>query len=362
MAFTRSELYLLPGTYRVRTRVQFTTSYVSGAVVLGYQRRDLSLRFGFNAGDYMYAVGESEEEPEFEAMGWSLSGMWERDGALGGSTRGGGVSFDNPSTTFELELLVDGASLQAFVNGALVGTYHTADGRPIEGHIGVATSRGAVRVQRPVIERLDRSRLARRGALGPEGLDLDLGYAPSFDRLENKPVYGLEPSSNGTLLLWVGMPHSEQDGEGPTFEVEDVLRRAASAARRIARAVEHDALTQPVVLALPAVLGDDALANVEAEVLSEFEDLSSVRVLAHPFDGRSTVDGFDSPDLNKRWLMFVDAAGVVRVCQPYVAVGQGFEGRLGHWLTVFREHGQPPRELPEVRRASEQDEDEDSGD
>jgi hypothetical protein len=353
VAFTRSEVYLLPGTYRLRTRVQFTTSHASGVVVIGYQRRDLGLRFGISGGDYMYAVGENEEEPEFKSMGWSLSGMWERDGALGGSTRGGQVAFERPSTTFELELLVDGASVQAFVNGRRVGTYHTADGRPIEGHIGFATGRGALRFQRPTVQRLDRARLARLGTLEPEGLDLARGTSPSFANLENRPIHGLEPSTNGTLLLWVGMPWQDPDKPGAAFDVESVARRAGSAARSLARAARKDGLTQPIVLALPAAFGD--LRDLEQSLLDEFDGDARVRVLPHGFDGRPNAAGSESPDLNKRWLMFVDAAGVVRVCQPYVSLGSGFEGRLGHWLTVFREHGQPARELPAVERHTERD-------
>ena len=101
-------------------------------------------------------------------------------------------------------------------------------------------------------------------------------------------------------------------------------------------------------------------AELEAELSELFPDESvTFRILDHPFDGRPTGEGFESPDLNKRWLMFVDAAGVIRVCQPYVAVGASFEGNLGHWLTVFREHGEPTRNMPQVLRKSELEEEDD---
>ena len=44
--------------------MQFTTSHANGCVVIGYGRRDLNLRLNFGAGDFMYAIGESDEEPE----------------------------------------------------------------------------------------------------------------------------------------------------------------------------------------------------------------------------------------------------------------------------------------------------------
>ena len=60
--------------------------------------------------------------------------------------------------------------------------------------------------------------------------------------------------------------------------------------------------------------------------------------------------------LDKRWIFFVDAAGVARVVAPLFSVEGGFDPRLDHWLTVFRDHGRPERDLPEVQRFSEEDE------
>lgn len=348
VAFARSQEYQLPGTYRLKTRIQVTTAHASGAVVIGYQRRDLAMRCTFSLGDYMYAVGESEDEPSFDSMGWGLSGLWERDGSLGGSNRGGRYAFDVPSTSFELELLVDGASMQAFLNGKHVGTYHTADGRPIEGQFGFATSRGAIRVHRPVVERLERSRLAARERLAPEGLDLKRGVSPMFGFLENKPLHGWVPAPNGTLVLWVSHMATETDS-GSSFEAADVIRRASSAARRVAKAARKDDVTQPIRVALPTRLDGDDLLDLAAELEEEFDGFD-FEVVMHPFGG------YDSPDEGKRWLLFVDASGVVRVCQPYVAVSDGFPGRLGHWLTVFRDNGAPPRDLPPVERPPAEDE------
>jgi len=354
MAFVHGEEYLGPGSYRIRARIQLTTSYVSGAVIFGFLRRDASLRLNFSAGDVMYAIGESEEEPEFEALNWSLQGLWERDGGLAGSTRSGSFDFGQRRTAFDLELVVDGASVRAAIEGVPVASYHTVDGRPIEGRVGFATRSGAIRVERPRIERLERTRLARRAALPPTALDLQAGSAPDFDGLENRPVWGLEPAPNGNLLLWIPMPAPSGKGPAPSSAV---ARRARSAAGDLARAIERDAPTQPLVIALPAALEESLRESLAAELAALFPQ--PPLILWHPFDGSPPAGRRDSPDLNKRWLLFVDAAGIVRVAHPFRLAGGGFGARLGHWLTVFRDHGQPERDLPPVRRASEEDPEED---
>ncbi len=360
MAFTRSEDYLLPGTYRIETRVRFTTAYGRGQVVFGYQRRDRSLRLTFSGGAYMYAVGESEEEPSFEEIDWSLSGMWERDGALSGSTRSGKVDFGKQRTAFDLVLLVDGASVQAMVDGRLVATYHTADGRPIEGHVGFATSSGAFQFTTPRVQRLDRSRQAGVEGLLAAGLHLDKPSSPAFKDMENRPVYGLEPSTNGSMLLWIPTPWTKT---GEEVDASAITRRARASADRLSTALAREGATQPVAIALPASLGAKEVESLGAELVAMFTP--PARLIVHPYTAAPSVGLTDAVDLNKRWIFFVDAAGVARVVSPLFSVGGGFDPRLDHWLTVFRDHGRPERDLPPVQRFSEEDEageDPDGGD
>lgn len=346
LAFVRADEHLLPGTYRVVARVHLTTSYVQARVVFGYRRRDQSLCLSFSAGDAMYAIGETEEEPTFEYLDWDLSGMWERDGPLKGSTPGGKVNFGRERTAFEVELLVDGASVVASVDGKTLGTYHTADGRPIEGYVGFATSWGTIRVLDASVQRLDRSRLAGRRVREPAGLDLAGGRWTEFDDLVNRPVhFGVPPASNGTLLLWIPVPWRAPQN---AVDTSGVVTSAREAAKRLKRALDRDGSTQRVVVAVPAVLGEEALAELEAGLAALFPRPPTV--IHHPFDGTAPPGWRDSPDLNKRWLIFVDAVGVARVAKPLG--GSGFGADLQHWLTVFRDHGRPVRDLPEVRRAS----------
>ncbi len=344
-AFARAGRWNLPGTWRARMRIQFTTSYLSGAVILGYTRRDRNVRFQFHAGDFMYAIGEKEEAAELDSVGWSLHGLRDRDGALPGSTPRGRVEFPRPKTSFELELLVDGPTVHAFVDGERVGAYHTVDGAPIEGYLGFATGFGAVRVRQPTVERLDRSRLAGVPGEVPLGLDLAREGRTPFRELENRPVRGLEPAPNGSLLLWISRPWLEP---GEELDRADLLRSARRSVDRAVRLLEREYVTQPLVVALPEVLGQEALTELAAELAVRCE--SPPRLVTHRHSGRAPEGMEDSPDGNRRWLLFVDSARIARVVMPFIGGGDLLQTRMGHWLTVFRDCGRPERDLPEVKR------------
>ncbi len=347
-AFVRTRDWLLPGTYRIRMDVQFTTSYVSGAVILGYTRRDRNVRFGFTAGDFMYAIGESEDEPKFEEVSWSLRGLFQRDGALAGSVPRGTHAFGKPRSGFKLELLVDGATAHVFIDGEYEGTYHPADGMPIEGTIGFATSFGAVRIGTPIVQRLDRTR--RAGLFDPAlgGLDLGREQAVPFDDLENRPVRGLPPSPNGTILVWIPAPDV---AAGETYEdTEKELRRTV---KNLWRLLDREDATQPAIVAVPASLGAERSAALARELSDEAG--RTLRLVPHAFTGLVPEGAEEPPDEFRRWLMFLDPGNVARVVLPFFGQATVTNGRLRHWLTVFRDHGRPPRELPPVPRVGEQD-------
>jgi len=346
-AFAYSRHWALPGTYRIKTRIQFTTSYVSGAVVFGHDRRDRFTAFTFRAGDYMVAIGESEEEPTFEEMSWGLNGRFERDGPLRGANRGGEKGFGKPRTSFALELLVDGSSVRAFIEGDEVGIYHTADGSPIEGQVGFATSMGAIRVQEPVIERLDRGRLCGTLESDPTGLDVERGSRVLYDELVNREVCGLAPSSNGTLLLW--FPAPEGDEIAADGSAEEYWRLVDKHVRKLAQLVWREAAPQAVSVALPAGWQELKAAQLELLVSEEFGPRASV--IWHEVEG-----GESACDEGRRWLMFVDSSSIARFVSGWFAQSSGFDSRLQQWLTVFRDVGRPLRDLPEVKRLSESEE------
>lgn len=348
-AFVRTEEYLLPGVYRLRARVQFTTSFVSGAVLIGSTRRDRNIRFGFGAGDVMFAIGESEEEPAFTSMGWSVSGQRERDGALPGSAAGGSFDFGRTQPAFELEILVDGPTARFSIDGKKVAIYHTADGASIEGHVGFATSFGAIRVQNPTLERLDRAATSGFRGFAPAGLELASARAPSFQDLQNRPFDGLPRCPNGTLVLWVAVPALDP---GQTLDVDELIQRVESSARALGESCARDGVPEPIVVAAPALLAPEAKARL-AEALARALDPAPT-LLFHHLDGTAP-EGELVPDLNKRWILFVDSSGIVRVAHPFLTNQIEFDANLRHWLRVFRDHGRPARALPPVPRYVEEE-------
>lgn len=354
-AFARSDIWLMPGTYRITARIKFTTSYTAGSVVFGYSRRDRNVRFRFSAGNLMYAIGESEDQPLFETLNWDLNGLWERDGVLPGSVSGGVFEFERAMPAFDLELLVDGAAVQASINGKPVGRYHTVDGTPIEGYLGFATSFGAICVQRPLVERLDRSLLAGRPDGKPLCLDLERGCSVSFEDLRNLPLRGIPPSSNGTLLVWIPVPWIVA-AEGETVEPDWIVSQARKAAQRIHRIVDRKQLPQPWAVAVPAALGEGRVEELRREFEKEFEN--TPRVVTHTIPGWTAVRDPETADRGRRWLLFVDSGNIVRIVTSLTSVMAevGFDDQVSHWLTVFRDHGRPARNLPTYSQRVEEEE------
>jgi hypothetical protein len=336
--YVRSREWLEPGSYRVRTRVRFTTSYAAGVVVLGATRRDRGVRVHFSAGNFLYAIGESDDEPTFEEVDWRIDGLRERDGGLPGSVARGRHGFDGSRTAFDLEVLVDGGTVRVSIDDKRVGAYHTVDGTPVEGYVGFAVGTGAVQVQTPTVERLDRARLAGTGVI-PLGLDLVRQRADPFKQLANRTLRGLDVPPQGALLLWI--PYPELD-EGEELDLPKLVNRVRLGTKSLVRFLNKQDATQPFRIAVPRALGEAGIAELQAS----FEKLlvDPPELLLHDFLPP------ESPDVGKRWLFFVDPAGVIRVAAPFSSQVAAFGDRLEHWMTVFRDHGRPARDLPSLER------------
>lgn len=336
--------WVLPGTWRLDARIRFTTSFVNGAVIFGYADRESNLRFSFSAGDFMYAIGKSQKEPEFNDMHWSLTGLRDRDGGLPGSTASGGFGFESRQSSFALTLMVDGALVEASINGTVVGRYHTVDGAAVEGLIGFATSMGAIEVEDARVTRLEKSRLAPAAGFAPTVFDLATARSlPPWGAMQ-RTCAGLERRTQGTLLLWLAPPNEALTDEaaraGFTAKLQWDLRE-------LAQLVERLQPTQQLVVALPAAVdasGQKFLAEFGQTVLG-----GAPRFIVHqqPFQP----DGVEAPN-SKRFLLFIDSAGVVRRWSdmPTGTMVADDDQWLGQWLAVFRDHGRPQRELPEVER------------
>lgn len=353
-AFVRTRERAEGGAYRVRARIRFTTSYASGALVLGFTRRDRSVRLRFSAGDFLYSIGEKDDAAELDGVDWGLSGGYERESRLPWSSPAGRFEFEAEKAAFDVELLVDGAAAHASIDGVRVGSYHTPDGAPIEGHVGFAASMGAYLVQRPTIERLDAAREVD-GPDDPRFAELDPARPPrlEFAALVGHPAPGIPAAPQGTLVLWVGVPEREA---GEALDLETLERRARRAVRSASRLLAREDVTQPLEIVLPACLPEETVRTWLGEQTRGFS--SEVHLVRHVLDGRRPAGLEAPPDRGRTWLLLVGPGGAVRHAAPFFGVEEDLEGPLAHWLAVLRDHGRPERVLPAPPRldpASESD-------
>jgi hypothetical protein len=263
--------------------IHFTTSFVAGAVIVGHWRRDRGVRIGFSAGDPDYAIGRTNDEPTFDSVGIDVQGMWERDPNLPRQPAHT-VRFTERKPSFELELRIRGPQLVAIVDGVERFSYAMPDGAPIEGYVGFASSRGAYRVQQPTVQCVDRS--------AQVGLDVAVQPTEGVDELEGRPTRGLPRGPVGTLVLWLPPPRGD-----------DVLGAALSRALPVLAKMLRDPVEcpQPWVLAVPAGSDAAAVAAIQQQVREVRGDV--LPVVEHKVA---------APMLGGPWVLFVDAAGVLR--------------------------------------------------
>ena len=366
-SFLRADRWMLPGSYSVSTRVAFTTGSNSFLAVVGWTSRERNVRLRLTASDVSYARGEKESSPEFKSVGWSFNGLRTRDGGLPGSARSGSVSIGRSQTSVELELLVEGSAVSAWIDGQYAGTYHTIDGAPIEGYVGFGTQSGAVALSPPLARRTDGEPARAAGETSDlAALDLARGTGPSFEKINNQRVLfegQRAPSSNGTLALWIPA-HSKAEGirqrrAGDTGDAAAVQRIEKVAASLLERMRRRD-IVQPMALLLPerlaTAVGESGLASRLAEAAM---DLQPPAILYHRVAVEDPADAAAGIDQGRRWILFLDASDTIREAQPWIGAVALENPIIDHWLTVFRDHGQPDRPLPEVVRDPEDEDEED---
>ncbi len=313
--FVRSAEWIAPGEHIVRMRIHLTTAYVDGALVVGHWRRDRGIRIGFSAGDFEFAAGRKKDRAEVDRVHVDLDGKWERDGQLPRTGAASTVEFGQSRPSFEIELRIRGPSLLVRIEGQEQFRYTTHDGSPIEGYFGFASSRGAYRVQSPTVQRVD---LALPGqalaATAAIGLDVSIQPTAPLEELIGLPVRGIPTSPVGTLVIWL-----------PPAEADDSLdRRLPRTLILLSKLLtEATEFPQSWVLATPKDSKPEEVAAAE-QAIAEHCKKPLLRIehkVGAPLTG--------SP-----WLLFVDAAGILRGCNQ--AGDAELFSVVQRWARMFR--------------------------
>lgn len=332
-AFVRSNLWIEPGRWRVRMRIAPTSSAFSGEVVVGYERRDRQARMRFSGGDYAFAIGDKEEPAELASVDWGLSGLYERDGGLEGSNRGGNFGFGRTVAAFVVELAIDEGALHLFLENEYLATYHTPDGMPIEGYLGFASGLGSYKASELSVQRLDRSATFAPLERVPPAIYLDRPRAASFRDSLNRRVVGMPLSAKGTLCAWIPLPEANDEGSS---DAERAVKKIHERAVELERIVTRQSIQTPLVLAVPRSLGTAALTRVRAELDARLDPEFRPRLTLLEYGPAELAAARGSAgDEHQSTLLFIDSAGVLRAAESLHS-GKKIDGSLGRWVEVFR--------------------------
>jgi hypothetical protein len=330
-AFVHALEWQDPGRYVVRAQVEMTTSFVNGALLLGWTRRDRNLRASFNGGDYEYASGESEARAASDGLGWSVSGLFARGGDVGG-----GHDFHGDRTTFAIEAIVDGPTLEFFLDGDEKTAWTMLDGRPIQGLAGFLTSQGAIRVIAPEVQRQDRTLWSAAGRAMGGGLHPTRDGAEDRSGLVGRPVSGLPLGAAGTVLLWFPAEDAArlaEAGEGAwRTQIEEVVAT-------LTPALQDAAASQALTVVLPQEL---AVAEFDA-LRARFADAGLRGGLQWATHARGTalaesvaVRGWHRPLLG-----FADPAGVLRWWGQMSTSRRSLPSNMLEKMRQYQDHARP---------------------
>ncbi len=336
-AFVVSREWQEPGQYRLRCKIEQTSSFFHGGVVIGWTRRDRNIRFDFLGGDAQYASGEEDSRAAANGFQWSLDGLYARQ-----SARRGGVGFEREKTTWDLEIRVDGPTVEVWVDHRLEARLSTLDARPIQGYFGFYTSAGAMRVVSPQVQRFDRAQfVAAAGALGG-GFHPRRKGASKLRELLDRPLTGLPLVGAGTAILWFPEESAEH------LEKLEAGAWEAHIKENLDRFLEFWDVEDPsqgvlVVLpqGLPAAERKDLPSSYQ-EANEDFElPKGGLLWATHPprpdlQEGRMTVGGWTRP-----LLLFADPAGIVRFARRISTSQPGLHRDLVRLLLEYQDHQRP---------------------
>jgi hypothetical protein len=337
-AFVHSLEWQDPGRYRLTAKIEQTTQYYSGGVLLGYTRRDRNIRFGFNGGDLRYATKESETREESYGFNWTLDGLYARQGRLSG-----GVGFDRRKTTWDLVILVDGPTVEVFVDDKRIANLTTLDARPIQGYFGFYTSTGAMRVIEPQVERLDRE------LFGPNATSSGRGLHPwrkGAERLRDfigRPVTGLPLSGAGTAILWIPGESEKHRKEMKSGEWQQVV------SDRLLTFLQNWMVEDPsqgITVVLPESMPIAEREALQAEFLKPVDDefvlpRGGLRWATHQSDLDITARGMTVGGWIRPLLGFADPAGILRFHERMSRSRVSLPKAMRNLLREYQDHSRP---------------------
>ncbi|MEE2886515.1 MAG: hypothetical protein VX951_03695 [Planctomycetota bacterium] len=301
-AFVHTAEWFGPEPYVFKTKVHFTTSFVRGAIILGWTRRDRNIRLGFSAGDFLYSVGRKGEAAKTQRIQFSMQDLWRRQKYFPG-WRVKPFRFDKQTSHFDLEVRVDGARAEVFIEGQPYYTYTTPDRSPIRGAVGVAMSQGAVRLQDPVV---------RSWPSAPRGVE----DAANIGMLYGRALPGVPTFQHGTVAVWLPI----DGGDDEAFEYE---RWTKAAIERLEPMLE-DKLRYPQkwVVMMPSTLSA--------------EDKKAIHALASQHGMEVAEHKIDKPLTESIFGLYVDPWGGVRTSNDLLREGVGVPKKLRDWARRSR--------------------------
>lgn len=322
-----------PGRYVVRAKVELTTAFVSGGLTLGWLRRDRNVRIGFSAGDWNFAAGESEQREATVNLSWNVSGLYARGGGQSGVHGFHGAD----RTTFAVEALVDGPTLEIYFDGQLASAWTTLDGRPIQGHVGFFTGQGAVRVIAPEVQRLDRTLWSAAGRAMGGGLNPLRRGGESWTDLKGRPVSGMPIFDSGTIVLWFSAETAERMAE---MKEGEWRARVSEALSEFLSHFEVESPSQGLTVVLPAAMPEADRAALQAEFAAR-APRGGLGWAAHAraqdlMESSWTVGGWTRPV-----AAFADPAGILRWAKPLSRSQVGLPRDLLTIMREYQDHARP---------------------
>jgi hypothetical protein len=267
------------------------------------------------------------------SLNWSLSGLYARGGGISG-----GHGFDGADrTTFAVEALVDGPTVELRFDGDLEAAWTALDGRPIQGLVGFLTGQGAIRVIAPEVQRLDRTLWSAAGRAMGGGLHPLRRGAESWRDLLGRPVSGLPTFDSGTVLLWFAAEKPERIAE---LQEGDWRARIGAALGAFLDLYAAEQTSQGLTVVLPAALPEADRAALEGD-FAERAPRGGLRWSVHDrgqdlSESSWTVAGWTRPV-----LAFADPAGILRWSAPLRHAQVGLPRDLLNALREYQDHARP---------------------